>query len=452
MQISRNKTIVAVATPQGTGGVGIVRISGEKALEIAKKIFSPQPKIFEPNKMFFGKISATDFVDDGYMVYFQAPRSFTGEDVVEFQAHGGSLVLQKIVEKIVDLGAVPAQAGEFSMRAFLNNKMTLDQAEAMIELINAESTAHLRAVSKLMEGAFAKKVTGLQSELTGILAQIDVSFDYPEHDSETQISQNISTQLQKICEELNNLIATYNQGHMLKNGVSVCILGMPNVGKSSLLNALVGCESAIVTDIPGTTTDVVVDSYTYKGVRFNIMDTAGIREGGNEIEKIGIERAKKTAIDADIVLTVFDNSRKLNKNELEILENIDAKRIILVLNKIDKKLSNEQFDNLKKVHTFIEISASKSQNIDKLKELIYQACSIDSSVSKEIVIANERHYFLLENAKKSLEIALENINNYTLDCISFDISQCWNNLGLIVGNVNVEDIIDSIFSKFCLGK
>lgn len=445
------KTIVAIATPIGSAGVGIVRLSGEKSLVIAKKMFNKN--IEQPRYMYLGKIKTDKLDEHGFVVYFKAPHSYTGEDVVEFQVHGGIMIVNEIVKQCLNFGATMAERGEFTKRAFMNGKLSLNEAESLMDYINAQSNAELIASKNLINGAFSAQINNFIDYLKDCLAQINVTLDYPEHDDELKTAEKIKGLLENLNCEIGKLIDSYNYGRLVKNGINVCLVGQPNVGKSSIMNGLMNCDVAIVTDIAGTTTDAIKDSYIYKDMRFNIVDTAGIRESENAIEKIGIERTKQNVAVSDLVLGVFDCTNLSNLNA--ILDETKDKKRLLVFNKLD--LINQQNfeENIKKTlknEHFIIISAKNSDDILKLKEKIFEI-----TVSKEFnldanIVLNQRHYELLNLARKDIARAIDNIDFVTLDCVACDIMDAFSALSAIVGYGDIEDIIDTIFSKFCLGK
>lgn len=432
-------TIVAIATPPGKAGVGIVRISGERSLDILRLFTREHEMYFTPRSMYLKMVFLKDISDIALVVYFPAPNSFTGEDVVEIQAHGGYFLLQKIVEQAVEFGATMAMPGEFSRRAFLNGKMTFDQAEGMIDIINAESTAQARAGSELLKGELAKQIDILQNSLTDMLAEIETKLDYPEYEFSKEEDDDILTKLVFVTNELTKLLSTHKQGVLIKNGVRVAIVGEPNVGKSSLLNAMVDSEKAIVTAIPGTTRDIVEAEYEYNGILFRLFDTAGLRESGDVVEKIGINRAKEKIKDSDIVLAVSEFDK-------DVSFDLDTTAPILYIkNKIDLATKKE-FKNA------IGISAKDKTNIDILKQKIFDLVMTSNYDGNAFYLTNLRHIECVQNALESLSRAKQNFNNTTLDFVVFDIKLAWDYLGQISGKSSSEDIIDRIFAKFCLGK
>ncbi|MBR1984679.1 MAG: tRNA uridine-5-carboxymethylaminomethyl(34) synthesis GTPase MnmE, partial [Clostridia bacterium] len=414
----------------------------------AKQVFCRFKKEAEivPNHMYLGNIDLGGVFDKGLAVYFKAPHSFTGEDVVEFQCHGGFIVAEKIIQQCLSFGCRLATAGEFSKRAFLNGKMSLDQAEGVVDTINAETENQLKASNDLTNGALYKLVLKQQDILTDILSEIEVNLDYPEHDIEYETKESINKRLILILEEIEKLLETEQKGKLIKKGVTVAIVGKTNVGKSSLLNALLNYEQAIVTDIEGTTRDIVTGSIEYKGFIFNFFDTAGIRETEDKIENIGIEKAKKTIENSDIVLLVLDSSKELDKKDQENIDLIKTKKSIVVLNKCDLPTKFAYTDKA------IKISAKEKINTENLKQEIYDLALSGCNTNSQIVLTNARHIQVLKEAKEMLVNTIETMIDLPLDCSALDVKTIWEKLGEITGNTANEDIIDKIFSKFCLGK
>lgn len=442
-------TICAISTPIGSGGIGIIRISGEKAKDIANKILEKNINENEIRKMELNKVNCEKFSDTVLSVYFKAPNSFTGEDIVEIHSHGGILITQRILEQLIKCGARLAENGEFSKRAFLNGKLTLDKAEGIIDMINAESDAQLVSASNLMNGHLTKDIQIKQQVLTDILAEIEVIIDYPEHDIEYQTIEKFKEKITNLKNEIENLEKTSQTGMLIKNGINVVLLGSPNVGKSSVMNALLNYNRAIVTNIAGTTRDTITESYVYNGVKVNLVDTAGIRENTtNEVELIGINLAIESIKKADIILFIIDGTRKLNSDEEEIIKKLSNKKVIAVINKSDLTTLSFNLD-----FPQISISAINRTNVDELKKLIYDTVIYKNVFSNEILITNTRHKVALQNALKNLDDALNTLTETEqLELVSIDLYNAFSNLGEITGETNKENIIDTIFTKFCLGK
>lgn len=437
-------TIVAIATPLGAGGIGVIRLSGPQSLSILKTIFTPKKQQeFTPRKMIFGNVCFEGITDDCLAVFFKAPNSFTGEDVVELQMHGGVKLQETTTQKLIENGAQMAQPGEFSKRAVQNGKMDLTEAEALIDMIYAQTKTEMQVASHQMKGELFEKISKIQDELTSLLATIEVALDYPEHE-EAFAEEKLKEELPQIILNLEKLKATENLGGKIKNGVNVAILGKPNVGKSSLLNALVGYDRAIVTDIAGTTRDTINEGYTYKNIRFNIIDTAGIHQSFDIVEKEGIKRSLESVKTCDFVVFLQDND-KILEDYSKILKDY-PQNSATVLNKIDQ---NPNFD--KKLFDLC-ISAKNKQGIEDLKELVYQKTIDQNLLGERLIITNLRHGELLSKALQSLRQAQKDLDIVSIELSQVLIKEAWELLGEITGVVSNETIIDTIFSKFCLGK
>lgn len=436
---SMTDNIAAISTANGTGGVAIIRISGETALETAKKMFSPSGKVkeYKPNYMYAGNIRGDGFTDFGFMVYFKAPRTFTGEDIVEFHCHGGVRIARGILKTVTECGARFAEKGEFTRRAFLNGKLSLASAEGMADMINAESLALVRAGSMLYREKLTEEVKEIQNGLKDILAAIAVEIDYPEEDAEGVDERKIFKEISALKDKISALIQTYSGGKRIKSGVSVAICGVPNTGKSSLLNALLGYDKAIVSSVAGTTRDAVEGETELNGMKFLLYDTAGIRERAGEIESIGIERAKSIIISADIIISVTDGG------EYVALPKEASGAVIKVFNKIDKVKPAGAYD--------IAVSAKTGEGLAQLKQALAEKGGCEQSADK-VYVVEERHYDALKRAAKAIENAAENLGAVTLDLISVDLKDVWDILGEITGETASEEIISTVFSKFCVGK
>ncbi len=443
------ENIAAIATPPGKGGVAIIRISGKDPLSIAEKMFSPTQKTpvreFEPYRMYPGKIDGGNFVDYGLCVYFKAPQSYTGEDIVEFQCHGGESIARGILKRTFALGARIAERGEFTKRAFLNGKLSLAATEGVADMINGESEAEVKAGYLLYSEKLTTQVRELQNDLKTLLAGIDVSVDYPEEDIEEQHVEQLKTELLKIDQRLKTLLSGYATGKKIKSGVTVAICGKPNTGKSSLLNKLLGYDKAIVSSVAGTTRDAVEGTIEINGAKFNLYDTAGVRESGDQIENIGIEKAESLIKAADIVVFVADSFRGVDDEDAKILRLASGKTLIKIFNKID--LTNDETPSDADVLT----SAVTGEGINKLKEILYEK-SFGSRSEDAAFLIEERHFKALQRSKAAIERAILACGIAPLDLIGIDVKEAWDALGEITGETATEAIIEEIFMKFCVGK
>ncbi len=442
------KTIAQISTPLGSGGIAIVRMSGDKAKEIAFSLFHAKnlnKENIEPRKLYLGKFQLEQATEKCMMVYFKEPYSFTGEDVIEFQIHGGEYLATKVLETLLNNGCSLAENGEFSKRAFINGKMTLNDAESMIDMINATSDAEIKATSLLLSGKFTNQIKQLQDKIKDCLVDLEVSIDYPEHDDEYASINNIKDVLLSTKKEISKLVKTQTTGEKIRFGINVAIIGKPNVGKSSLLNCLIGEDRAIVTDVKGTTRDVLKETILYKGIKINFIDTAGIRESEDIVEKIGIERSKKCIEQSDIVLCVLDASENLDEEDKKLINLTKNKNVIFVLNKTDKKIVLNM-DNA------ILVSASENKNIDEIKEKIIELAKLNKIDFSQIYITNQRHTEILKQTLIDIDNALIAVQTQTADIVDQQTKKVWSTLGKITGESETESIIDGIFSKFCLGK
>lgn len=454
-------TIAAIATALSNSGISIIRISGKDSLNIINKIFKSNTNL-EPNRIIYGKILDNNEILDNVLVsYFKAPHSFTGEDVCEINCHGGNQITKDILQLVLESGAILAEPGEFSKRAFLNGKMDLSQAEAVINLINAKTRTESRIAAKNIEGDLSKKIRELREELVELMAHIEVSVDYPEYDYEEVEPESIIGLLDKKISEIKHIVDTYDHGKYIKNGVNVAILGKPNVGKSSLLNKLANYEKAIVTNIPGTTRDIVEETINLGNIVLNISDTAGIRDTDDIIEKIGVEKSLKILEEMDLVLYLINGQDGVSKEDFEILSKIQNKglKYITVINKMDvtqKTILDGIMDELanNNIKKPICISVEENIGIDELKnEIINLFDSSDLDYTHELIITNERHRDLLKKAINYLNDAKNEINNgQPIDIVSIYVKKSTKTLGEIIGADVTQDIIAKIFEKFCLGK
>ena len=443
------ENIAAIATPAGKGGVAIVRVSGKDALSLASKMFTPAGKVqvqdFEPYRMYPGKIDGGNFVDFGLCVYFKAPASYTGEDIVEFQCHGGENVARGILKQTFAHGARSAGRGEFTKRAFLNGKLSLASAEGVADMINGESDAEVKAGYLLYSEKLTDQVKNLQSELKTLLAGIDVSVDYPEEDVEEQHVEELAKALKALRDKIAALLASYATGKKIKSGVTVAICGKPNTGKSSLLNKLLGYDKAIVSGVAGTTRDAVEGTIEIEGRKFNLYDTAGVRESEDSIESIGIERAESIIRSADVAVFVTDLISGITDEDIRVLEMVKGKPLIKIINKTD--ITRDETETDADVHT----SAVTGEGILRLKELLYEK-SFGPRGEDAAFLIEERHFNALQRANDFLTKAINACGCEPLDLIGIDVKAAWDALGEITGETATEAIIEEIFSKFCVGK
>ncbi len=443
------ENVAAIATAPGKGGVAIIRISGKSPLSIAEKMFTPAGKTavsaFRPYRMYPGRIDGGSFFDYGLCVYFKAPASYTGEDVVEFHCHGGESVARGVLKQTFRLGAKPATRGEFTKRAFLNGKLSLASAEGVADMINGESEAEVKAGFLLYSEKLTEKVRALQAELKTLLAGIDVSVDYPEEDIEEQHVVEIELALREIREKLSKLKRGYATGKKIKSGVTVAICGKPNTGKSSLLNRLLGYDKAIVSGIAGTTRDAVEGTLEIEGKRFNLYDTAGVRESADMIENIGIERAQSIIRSADVAVFVVDFGLGVDEEDARVLQMLQDKPLVKVVNKADTLQDETETD------ADVYTSAVTGEGIERLKALLLEKGFGDRSEDAAFLI-EERHFKALQRAEDALCRAIVACKTQPLDLIGIDVKEGWDALGEITGETATEAIIEEIFAKFCVGK
>ena len=450
----KKDTIAAIATAMSNSGIGIVRISGEESIDIVKKIYSG--KELKDHAIHYGYIKdGEETIDEVLVMVMKGPHSFTGEDTVEINCHGGVYVVKRILETVIKYGARPAEPGEFTKRAFLNGKMDLSQAEAVIDIINSKNEYALKSSVSQLKGNVQKKIKEIRAEILYHTAFIETALDDPEHISVDGYGEKLKITVNYLLEELNKLIKSSDNGRMIKEGIKTVIVGKPNAGKSSLLNVLVGEDRAIVTDIAGTTRDVLEESISLHGISLNIMDTAGIRDTEDVVEKIGVNKAKEQASEADLIIYVVDASRELDQNDFDIMEMICNKKSIILLNKSDlatvvtKDMIQSHIDK-----PMIEISAKEESGIEEL-EVTLKNMFFDGKISfnDEVYITNIRHKTALLNAYESLQKVIYSIeNDMPEDFYSIDLLDAYESLGSITGETIGEDLVNEIFSKFCMGK
>ena len=450
----KKDTIAAIATAMSNSGIGIVRISGEESIDIVKKIY--KGKQLKDHAIHYGYIvDDKETIDEVLVMVMNGPHSFTGEDTVEINCHGGIYVVKRVLETVIKAGARPAEPGEFTKRAFLNGKIDLSQAEAVIDIINSKNEYALKSSVSQLKGNVQKKIKEIREEILYHTAFIETALDDPEHISVDGYGEKLKVTVDNLLDKLDKLIKSSDNGRIITEGIKTVIVGKPNAGKSSLLNVLVGEERAIVTDIAGTTRDVLEESIKLHGITLNVMDTAGIRDTEDIVEQIGVNKAKEQAGEADLIIYVIDASRKLDQNDFDIIEMIRDKKAIILLNKSD--LDTVVTKNMVQVHIdkpMIEISAKEERGIqeleDTLKNMFFDG---EISFNDEVYITNIRHKTALQDAHESLKKVIFSIeNDMPEDFYSIDLLDAYESLGSITGETIGEDLVNEIFSKFCMGK
>ena len=458
-------TIAAISTAVGNGGIGIIRMSGEKTFEILSKILELRDKKnleikkIQGYTMKYGYVvdpKTGEKVDEVLVSFFKNPKSYTKEDMCEINSHGGMIIEKKILQICIENGAILAEAGEFTKRAFLNGRIDLSQAESIIDMINSKTEKEAKASMNQLQGFLSDKIGSIRHQLLDMMADIEASIDYPEYDIEEMTNQKAMRILLQVKKELQELEESFHTGKILKEGIKTAIIGKPNAGKSSLLNYILKEERAIVSDIEGTTRDTIEEFISIKGIPLKIIDTAGIRDTKDQIEEIGVKRTLNIIKEAELILAILDNTKQITKEDLEILSLIKDKKAIILLNKID--LNDNHLEKAKELQEIskkiIKISAKEGKGIEELYqeiENLFQIGNIDTD--QEMIITNIRHKTQIHYAIESIEKSIESIEeNLPVDMISISIKQTLEDLGKITGQNVSEDIIQEIFSKFCLGK
>ncbi len=452
-------TIVAIATAQGEGGIGIVRISGEEALTILKKVFVPVSENIKSRTLAYGHIIDPESgkkIDEVMSVYMKGPRTYTAEDVVEIQCHGSIISLRKILDLVLKNGGRLAEKGEFTKRAFLNGRLDLSQAEAVIDLIKAKTEKTFDVALDQLEGAFSAKIKEIRADLVDILVSLTVNIDYPDEDIEEMTYEKLSEALKNTRDKIVKLLSTANTGRIIREGLKVSIVGKPNVGKSSLMNTLIGENRAIVTDIPGTTRDTIEERLVINNIPVVLTDTAGIHETEDVIEKIGIEKSKEAFNNSDLVVFVIDGSNDLDPEDHEIIDYIADRKAIILLNKRDKgsvitaaKLTKAMPQAVIIETALIDGKGSK-ELAAAIEDMVYGG---QVSHGENMLVTNLRHKNLLEEGSQSLADALQMTEiREPLEFIEIDVNRAYEALGEIIGETATSDIIDKVFERFCLGK
>lgn len=449
-----NDTIAAIATSMGRSAVNIIKISGPESISIVSKIFTKDLSKLEPNTINYGFIKeGNELIDEVLVSLFTSPNSQTGEDIVEINTHGGISVTNKVLELVLSNGARLAEPGEFLKRAFLNGKKDLIEAEAISDLINAKTEEARKMSLKGLSGELSKKIKTLRNKILNIIANIEVNIDYPEYeDAIIYTNELLKTNINEIQSDLEKLVKESEKGTLLNNGINVGIVGKPNVGKSSLLNLLINEDKAIVTDIEGTTRDIVEGNITINGVTLNLIDTAGIRKTNNVVEKLGVEKSKDIINKSDLIIALFDISRPFTLEDEAILSSIKAKKSIIILNKTDlpTKIDLNKFTSYNVIKTSVKEDIGKDELLNMIKELF----SLNEIETGDFTyLSNARQISLIKEALKlCLEIKYQNEQNTPVDLIQIDLQNLWEKLGEITGDAYKDELLDEIFSKFCLGK
>lgn len=454
-------TIAAIATALTNSGIGIIRVSGNEAFDIVDRIFRPKNKRkkLKEEKTYtvhYGHIQDGDeIIDEVLAIVMRGPHSYTVEDTVEIDCHGGVLVMKKILETVIKYGARMAEPGEFTKRAFLNGRIDLSQAEAVIDVINSKNNYALKSSVSQLSGSMSKKVKELREKLLFEIAFIESALDDPEHISLDGYPEKLKVTVNDMQEELNRAISTFDSGRVLSEGIRTVILGKPNAGKSSLMNVLVGEERAIVTDIAGTTRDTLEENIRLHGISLNIVDTAGIRETEDVVEKIGVDKARANADDADLLIYVVDGSCPLDENDYQIMNLIEGRKSIVLLNKTDLEmvLTPEEIKE-KTGKEVVAVSAKEQRGIDLLEEKIKELfLSGEIDFNDEVMITNVRHKTAMSEALKSLSLVKQSIEDQMPeDFYSIDLMNAYEQLGTIIGESLEDDLVNEIFNKFCMGK
>ncbi|AEP89069.1 tRNA uridine-5-carboxymethylaminomethyl(34) synthesis GTPase MnmE [Bacillus spizizenii] len=457
-------TIAAISTPMGEGAIAIVRLSGPEAIQIADKIYKgPKGKTLssvESHTIHYGHIvdRPSDRVVEEVMVsVLKAPRTFTREDVIEINCHGGIVTVNQVLQLALREGARLAEPGEFTKRAFLNGRIDLSQAEAVMDLIRAKTDRAMNVAMNQMEGRLSALVRRLRSEILETLAHVEVNIDYPEYDDvEEMTHQLLVEKATAVKKEIEALLRTSEQGKILREGLSTVIIGRPNVGKSSLLNSLVHEAKAIVTDIPGTTRDVIEEYVNVRGVPLRLVDTAGIRETEDIVERIGVERSRQVLKEADLILLVLNYSEELSEEDVKLFEAVEGMDVIVIMNKTDleAKIDSERVRELANGRPVVTTSLLKEEGVNDLEEAIQSLFYTGAIESGDLTyVSNTRHISILQQAKRAIEDALSGIEqDVPIDMVQIDLTRCWELLGEIIGDSVHESLIDQLFSQFCLGK
>lgn len=450
--LNMNDTIAAIGTSVSNNAISIIKVSGPESIEIVDKVFSGNLKKAKSHTIKYGYIlENNEKIDEVLVSVFKAPRSFTTEDVVEINCHGGIFVTNKILELVLEAGARLAEPGEFTKRAFLNGRIDLTQAESIMDMIESNTKSSLKLAANGLLGETKKLIKRFRDSVLNCLLAIEVNIDYPEYEDEVQVTnRDLKPQVEGLIRDIDIVLEKSEVSRLLKNGIDTAIIGKPNVGKSSLLNSLLREDKAIVTDIEGTTRDIVEGKINIGGLVLNLIDTAGVRQTDNVVEKIGVDKSKKVLNDAELIILVLDNSKELNDTDRELIKLTEDKNRIIVINKkdLDSKMDKENLND------YILISSFDENDISKLENKIKEVCKLgDLNNIDATYIGNARQIAKLKEAKKSLQESIDALdNNMPIDIAGISIKEAWLRLGEILGEENADDMINELFSRFCLGK
>lgn len=466
-------TIAAIATSPGESGIGIIRISGEESLNILNKIFYPVSKNFAPKdnhrQLIYGHIKDElgHIIDEVLAVYFPAPKTYTAEDVVEIDCHGGIVPLSNTLSLVLRCGANLAEPGEFTKRAFLNGRLDLTQAEAVIDVINSKTNSSFDVAMEQLMGRFSKEINEIRKEITDVLVDIAVNIDYPDEDIELILYDKLENELRSIKKKVDYLIDSSDTGRILREGLNVAIIGRPNVGKSSLMNSMLRESRAIVTEIPGTTRDTIEELINVRGIPVNLIDTAGIRSTDDVIEQIGIDKSKKSLESADLVIFMIDLTSEISTEDYDILNQVDKSKLLILFNKADKtaRISEADIASFARGVRYMITSVNDGKSVDEIENAIFEKAGGNLLLGKESetdklagsqksnIVTNARHKNMLERATTSLGEAINAASGgIPLEFLEIDIRNAYEELGFITGDSVQDDVIDEVFSRFCLGK
>lgn len=445
-----DNTIAAISTPLGTGAISIIRMSGKDSISIINKIFTKDLSNEKSHTIHYGKIiDNNEEIDEVLVSLMRSPKTFTKEDVIEINCHGGLSITNKVLELLLNNGAVLASPGEFTKRAFLNGRIDLIEAQGIMDLIEAKTELARTQAMKELNGNLSNKIDLLREKLIEIISNIEVNIDYPEYEDINKVTnEQIYPKIKELIQEIDNLIASVEDGKIIKEGITIGIIGKPNVGKSSLLNAILEEEKAIVTDIEGTTRDTIEGTTIINGIACNFIDTAGIRNSDNIVEQIGVNKSKKIIDTCDLVLLVLNNNDIITKEEQELLEQIRNKPHIVIVNKIDLEQKLELNEEC------IKISIKEKKGLEQIKDKISEIFNLDKIKTQDMTyLSNARSISLLKKANNLLVFSLTNIeNNYPIDIVEIDLKESWNTLGEIIGKTYTDELLNEMFQRFCLGK